>query len=198
MKSVRATAKLDAHLLESVLKGDLSWRQALRHSAPATRTDGVTPVNTVIGFVPNTDLPTEILLTTVPPRGSMIPTASLARRLSHWVASPQIVKADRLQECAVVEIERHDWMATLVALAEDLRIRGDWRSVDWVPWAIAAAWPDWEREGYGWEQRARDLATRMGTVPLAPNTLLVKCRRLGLIRVTKQASSVTHKSVVSQ
>lgn len=112
----------------------------------------------------------------------MIPVAALTHRLGQWSAGPQIVKSDWLLEREVVEIERTDWIAALVTLASDLRCRGDWQHLDFTPWTIAAAWPDWEAGDLPWPARAIDLAERLGTLPLASNTLTVKCRRMGLSR----------------
>ncbi len=177
-------ATLNAQLLVALLKGGLSWRQAIRQAAPVTPSERTgRPV--ILGFVPNTELPSEILITNAPLRGSMIPVASLAHRLGRWVACPQIMKADRLQEYEAVAVAPHDWIVALAALAAGLRVTGDWRDLDFWPWTIAAAWPDWEAQDFRWNERAKDLAVRTGSIALSPNSLLVKCGRLGLVRVTK-------------
>ena len=172
-------------LLCSLLTGEWNWHQALRaapRSAYTGRAIGSLPHDTLFGFVPHAEFPDEILMTIAPLRGTMIPVAALTHRMERWSAAPLIVKTNWLLEREVVEIERTDWIAALVTLAAELRVRGDWKTLDFTPWTIAAAWPDWEAGELSWTERGDDLAERLGTVPLSRNSLMVKCRRMGLTR----------------
>lgn len=181
----RISAKINTPLLAEFLNGKLGYRQMLRKAAPSSNAGmrgGAVPDGMVLGFIPNTDHPSEILLVPAPLRGTMIPTAALSYRADAWHISPQIIKVDRLTEYEVIELEKTDWIAAVTNLVMDFRARRDWRDIEADVWEIVAAWPEWQAAGLSWKKRAEDLAKRLGTIALSTNALLVKCRRMGLQR----------------
>jgi len=181
----RISAKVTTSLLADLLNGKLGYRQMLRKASPSSNTGmrpGLLPDGMVLGFIPNPEHPSEVLVVPAPLRDTMIPTGALSLRAGVWHISPQIVKVDRLTEYEAIEIENTDWVSAVTHLILDFRARRSWRDVEADLWEIVAAWPEWQAAGLSWGDRAEDLATRLGTVPLSTNALLVKCRRMGLQR----------------
>jgi hypothetical protein len=181
----RISAKINTALLAEFLNRKLGYRQMFCKASPSSNTGmraGVLPDGMVLGFIPNVDYPSDILVVPTPLSDTMVPTAAISNRDGAWQISPQIVKVDRLFEYAVIEIEKTAWLSAVTTLVTDFRVRRDWRGIDEAAWMIVAAWPNWEAAALSWEERAADLARRLGINPLSPNTLLRKCERMGLHR----------------
>jgi hypothetical protein len=181
----RISAKINTTLLAQFLSGKLGYREMLRKAAPSINAGmpaGVLPDGMVLGFIPNVDYPSEILVVPAPLRGTMIPTAALSIRAGAWCVSPQIVKVDRLIDYEAIEIEKTAWLSALTNLVMDFHARRNWRDVEADVWKIVEAWPDWQAAGLSWKKRAADLAKRLGTIALSTNALLNKCKRMGLQR----------------
>jgi len=179
----RISAKVNTTLLAEFLNAKLGYRQMLGKAAPSTNTGiraGVLPDGMVLGFIPNADYPSEIMVVPAPLRGTMIPTAALSMRAGAWHISPQIIKLDRLTEYEVIEIEKSAWIAAVTNLVTDFHAQRYWRDIEADVWTIVEAWPEWEAAGMSWKARAKDLAQRLDTIALSTNALLNKCKRLGL------------------
>ena len=181
----RIVATLNDTALKALLTGESSWSQAAR-SSHAGQYCGLSldrcPHGMLIGVLPSTEYTREIIVTPLPIRGMMSATVSLTHDGHRWKAVPQILLSTWLTDRTVFATEPTDWLLALSNLVASLRTQKDWRNLDLTPWAIAAAWPDWQDAGLSWSLRAKDLAKRLGTNPLSTNTLTVKCRRLGLVR----------------
>ena len=177
---LRISSLVTHHQLAKLLSGRLTWRQILR-TALAYQRNSMSSAR-LLGFIPSPEFSAEILLTCPPLMGIMTPVASLTYAHDRWSAMPMIVSTERLLGMEVVAVAPVDWIMTLGNLASDMRGRSDWQNLDLPPWVITASWPYWEVEAMSWEKRAKDLAGRLGTNPFVPNTLTVKCRRLGLMR----------------
>jgi len=181
----RVAASLSVPALESLLTEQLSWRNTLRAALPGTYV-GLSldrlPINTLVGLLPSAEYTSEVIVTPALVRGEMATTFVLSHKRDEWQAEPQIVRSTWLADRIAFVIERVDWLVALSDLTAGLRTFRNWQHLDFTPWTIAAAWPDWKRDDLSWEKRAEDLARRLGCNPLSPNTLNVKCRRMGLTR----------------
>ena len=181
----RISAKATTTHLAEFLSGKLGYHQLLRNAAPSSNTgmrSGVLPDGMVMGFIPNPEHPSDILLVPAPLRGTMIPTAALSIRAEVWHISPQIVRADRLAEFEAIEIEKSDWIMAISKILKDFSAQRYWRDVAADVWAIVSAWPKWEAARLSWKARAADLAKRLGAIPLSTNLIQQKCTRMGLRR----------------
>lgn len=178
---VRAT--LDATKLAPCLSGEKLWeatfREARRGAFKGMHLARL-PAGTLIAHIPDPRYSREIICTVTPVKEGMVPSFSLKYENGDWRVRPQILMGDCFEQHALIEIERTDWLNAACIQMLGLRsAKATWEP-DMTLWEIVSAWPSWQRRGMTWPQRADDLAARLGTVALSPNTLLRKCERMGL------------------
>jgi hypothetical protein len=139
------------------------------------------PPDQMIALASNFFTATDLTITKTPIRFEFGRAFSLRRNAQRWGATPQLVAREQLKFLNALEIQRTQWLDALWSLTMKVKWRADQRGgFDRVEWEIPCAWDEWESKNMTWQQRANDLARRTGVPPLAPNTLLVKCKRIGL------------------
>lgn len=144
------------------------------------------PPGTLLAFSGNFLVADELTITATPIRFGLVQAFSLRKPQGRWTAAPQLIDRNFLTCKKALQIERTQWLEALWLLTTNVK----WRPArdggfDLLEWQIPCAWEEWETNNLTWPQRACDLAKRLGVPPLGPNTLLTKCKRLGLKRVTK-------------
>ena len=146
---------------------------------------------TLLGFVLHPEQPREIVVVRLPFTRQTVPAITLLPAADDWEPVPQLISKDYLLRHEAVVL-RADWLNHLLNVAGTLeqpatRVFG----VDRTLLAIGGAWERWERTDMTWPLRCKDLARLTGLDKLKPNTLLNKCKRLGLVHGDNKARSAS-------
>jgi hypothetical protein len=172
-------AHLTVEELRAALSGIQSWDEVFR-IAPRRAHTGMhvkkIPAGTLVASVSDPQYSREAIASDTPLAAGFVSSFCLSWAEETWSATPQIGTDDRFERHTLVAIEPTDWLDAARILIHGLRSAK--RRCE-IEWAIVSSWETWQSSDLSWEARAKHLAARSKST-LSPNTLLNKCKRLGL------------------